>query len=145
MGSNTECGMLIKRINDRIAQMSNNELRASELTLSQLRYLEYLYDQQDMEAHFKDLEAFFGVSQPTVVGVLKRLERKGLVSTQLSAAGGNVKTAHLTEKGKALYEDSRTYRNGVEQTLLVPLDAQEQAMFHEMLRKVCMHLEESQE
>lgn len=145
MGSNMECGMLIKRINDRIARMSNNELRASELTLSQLRYLEYLYDQQDTEAHFKNLESFFGVSQPTVVGVLKRLERKGLVSTQLSAAGGNVKTAHLTENGKALYEDSRTYRNDVEQTLLVPLDAQEQAMFHEMPRKVCMHLEKSQE
>ena len=58
----TECGMLIKQISDSIARMSNNELRKSGLTLSQLRYLEYLSESQNEPTPFKELEAHFMVS-----------------------------------------------------------------------------------
>lgn len=137
-----ECGMLIKQISDSIAQMSNNELRKSGLTLSQLRYLEYLSESQNEPTPFKELEAHFMVSQPTVVGVIKRLERKGLVAVLQSKSGGNVKTAVLTEQGKALYNASQAHKSEVEKRLISPLDSNEQAQFEDMLRRVRDHMEE---
>ncbi len=139
----SECGILIKQINDNIARLANNELRQNNLTLSQLRYLEYLYAHKGTPVPFKDLERHFEVSQPTVAGILRRLENKKLVKTTQSEHGGKSKTVCLTGSGTALYESAETRRSETEIHLLSPLRDTERIAFQDMLVKVLKHLKET--
>lgn len=132
----TRCGILIKQICDSIAKVSNNELREKDLTLSQLRYLGYIYESSAKKVPFKELEAYFDVAQPTVVGILRRLEQKGLVKAEQSDTDMRAKTVCITEKGKAVYEESEVRRNEMEEMLLVSLNEDERLQFEEFLQRV---------
>lgn len=138
----TDCGMLVKLISDSIARISNNELRENDLTLSQLRYLEYLYAHSDAPTPFKELESYFQVSQPTVAGIIRRLEGKGLILTQASKSGGKARTAALTAAGTQQYEAAEARRSETEALLLAPLDEAGRKQFHTMLRQIYQNLKE---
>ncbi len=141
MARTTECGLLIKMISDSIARLSNNDLRENGLTLSQLRYLTYLYEHGDAPVPYKALEAHFHVAQPTVVGVLRRLVDKGLVTTLHGR--GNAKLAALTAQGRLQCERSEDSRRATEERLLASLSEEDRARFEQMLRSVChsLHIE----
>lgn len=142
MHESTDCGMLVKLISDSIARRSNNELRGNDLTLSQLRYLEYLYARPDAPTPFKELETHFQVSQPTAAGIIRRLESKGLILTRASECGGKARTALLTEMGKQQYEAAEARRSEMESLLLAPLDDADKDRFHTMLQEVYLNLKE---
>lgn len=142
MNESTDCGMLVKLISDSIARISNNELRENGLTLSQLRYMEYLYAHPDAPIPFKELETYFAVSQPTVAGIIRRLEGKGLILTQASECGGKARTAVLTDKGKQQYEAAEVRRSETETRLLAPLDGSDKERFHAMLQEIYRNLKE---
>lgn len=143
MAQLSECGILIKQINDSIARLANNELRQNNLTLSQLRYLEYIYAHEGTPVLFKEVERHFKVSQPTAAGILRRLESKKLIKTNQSENGGKSKTVCLTDSGKALYESAEARRIKTEINLLSPLKEDERITFQEMLAKVLEHLKET--
>ena len=44
MKKEKDCGILLKQICDKLETSANNELKNSGLTLSQVRYLKYLYE-----------------------------------------------------------------------------------------------------
>ncbi len=136
MKSTSHCGLLIKQINDGLSRDSNNELRRNGLTLSQIRYMEYLYAHSDEPVLFKKLEAYFNVSQPTNTGILKRMQEKDLVRISMSKDGGKAKTAVLTEKGRKKYEDSEVRRSSAENNLLKPLRREEKKSLEDMLQRV---------
>ena len=142
MNEPNDCGMLIKLISDSIARISNNELRENGLTLSQLRYIEYLYARPGTPTPFKELEAFFQVSQPTVAGILSRLESKKLIVTQPSKCGGKARTAILTEMGKQQYELAEARRSETETQLLAPLNEEDKNRFHAILQEIYRNLKE---
>ncbi|MEA4912104.1 MAG: MarR family transcriptional regulator [Oscillospiraceae bacterium] len=142
MNDASDCGMLVKLISDSIARISNNELRENDLTLSQLRYLEYLYAHPYAPTPFKELETHFQVSQPTAAGIIRRLESKGLILTQASECGGKARTAALTQRGKQLYEVAEARRSETETLLLAPLEETDKERFYAMLQKIYRNLKE---
>ena len=82
MSKNYSCGTLIKQIHDIIEKNANNILREQDLTISQSGVLVLLDEKEGKTASFKELEKDFGVSQPTMVGILNRLVQKDLNSVQ---------------------------------------------------------------
>jgi DNA-binding MarR family transcriptional regulator len=135
-----DCGILLKQINDHIAQQANHGLKENGLTLSQLRYLEYLAGKKEGPVPFKEIEHHFQVSQPTVAGILARLSKKGLIVTAL-VPGSKAKTAALTEKGKKELKKAVSYRNGTEEQLLAPLSPAERNTFRTLLDKIARHMD----
>ena len=81
------CGMLIKQVQDAVAKKLNNSLRESGLTHVQLGTLIALEHTEGRTLRLKELEKIFHVSQPTVVGVVDRLEEKGLTVSGESPDG----------------------------------------------------------
>jgi DNA-binding MarR family transcriptional regulator len=132
----TDCGMTIKRINDIITWKANREIAGSGITLSQLRYMNYLDGKENKTAKLKDLEHHFGASQPTVSGIVHRLCRKGLLLLSAAPCGGRTKTAALTEKGLQLLRTSEKSQKAMEEQLLSPLTAEEKKQFQSLLQKV---------
>lgn len=132
----TECGLLIKQISDQIAKSANNALRTDNLTLSQLRCMEYIYDSAKAKVPLKELELHFHISQPTLAGIIARLIQKGLVMTEVNEVNPRAKNALLTVAGKALVQRSMERRDSMENALLAPLSEEEKQVFYEMLNKV---------
>ena len=92
------CGVLIKQIHDIMEKNANNVLREEKLTVSQSGVLSILDEKEGKTATFKELEKEFGVSQPTMVGILSRLEQKGLVYFFDDSEDKRLRKAHLTKK-----------------------------------------------
>lgn len=106
MKTDGKVGFLLKEINDSLLKMANNDLRASGLTIMQVALLTNLNKRHNREMTMKEIERQFSISQPTVVGIVSRMEEKGIVESYLDSADRRVKIVHITEKGESLVTDA---------------------------------------
>lgn len=90
-----DIGMLIKGINDQIERRANLRFRPFGLTLAQMRVLFYLRDREGERTTLRDIEEYFGVSHPTVTGILRRMEAKGLVTGEPDGADRRCRAVRL--------------------------------------------------
>ena len=143
MKRQTDCGMLIKQISDSVKKRVDNAARGKDMTLSQMRYLEYIRDNPLERVPLKELEAYFQVAQPTVAGIMARLTKKGLVQMEVSSENVRAKTVSLTEAGRQAVADAEQHRSGTEESLLAPLTEEEAELFERMLIKIRDGLKDS--
>lgn len=136
MSKNYSCGTLLKQIHDIMEKNANNVLREQDLTISQSGVLVLLDEKEGKMASFKDLEKDFGVSQPTMVGILNRLVQKDLVEVLTDSVDKRIRKAHLTPKGVAKCKEGYKHMNSAEEQLLKSLTDDEKAEFHKLLLKV---------
>lgn len=130
------CGALLKQINDILEKNANNALRGQNLTISQSGVLLMLDEKEDKTATFKELEKGFGVSQPTMVGILSRLEHKGLVEILTDPDDKRIRIAHLTQMGTDKCREGHKHMRAAEELLLGSLTAREKEEFLRLLIKI---------
>ena len=136
MSKNYSCGTLLKQIHDIMEKNANNVLREQNLTISQSGVLVLLDEKEGKTASFKELEKDFGVSQPTMVGILNRLVQKGLVEVLTDSEDKRIRKAHLTQKGADKCKEGYKHMNSAEDQLLKSLTDDEKAEFNRLLLKV---------
>ena len=136
MSENYSCGTLLKQIHDIMEKNANNILREQELTISQSGVLVLLDEKEGKTASFKDLEKDFGVSQPTMVGILNRLVQKDFVEILTDSEDKRIKKAHLTQKGVAKCKEGYKHMNSAEEQLLKSLTDDEKVEFNRLLLKI---------
>ena len=129
------CCALIKQINDSLVKYSNNLLRRDDLTITQISVLVELDETAEKELPLKALEHRFGVAQPTMLGIVRRLEQKGLTETYFSREDKRVKIVRLTSAGKEKCCFGYEYMDQAERQLLNALDDQEKQQFRRLLEK----------
>ena len=136
MSRNYSCGTLLKQIHDILEKNANNVLREQDLTISQSGVLVLLDEKEGKTASFKDLEKDFGVSQPTMVGILNRLVQKDLVEVLTDSEDKRIRKAHLTQKGADKCKEGYKHMNSAEEQLLKSLTNNEKKEFNRLLLKV---------
>ena len=136
MSKNYSCGTLLKQIHDIMEKNANNVLREQELTISQSGVLVLLDEKEGKTASFKELEKDFGVSQPTMVGILNRLVQKDFVEVLTDSEDKRIKKAHLTQKGVAKCKKGYKHMNSAEEQLLKSLTDDEKVEFNRLLLKI---------
>ena len=136
MPKNYSCGTLLKQIHDIMEKNANNVLREQDLTISQSGVLVLLDEKEGKTASFKELEKDFGVSQPTMVGILNRLVQKDLVEVLTDSEDKRVRKAHLTQKGADKCKEGYKHMNSAEEQLLKSLTNNEKKEFNRLLLKV---------
>ena len=136
MPKNYSCGTLLKQIHDIMEKNANNILREQELTISQSGILVLLDEKEGKTASFKELEKDFGVSQPTMVGILNRLVQKDLVEVLTDSEDKRIRKAHLTQKGADKCKEGYKHMNSAEEQLLKSLTNNEKKEFNRLLLKV---------
>jgi len=97
-----DIGFMLKVLNGVLERRFNQELQKDGLTVSQMHVLGYLHRNEKKTVTQKDIEDYLEVSHPTTVGILKRLEAKGFVSTSMQKDRRFMKIVCLTEKGEKL-------------------------------------------
>ena len=136
MPKNYSCGTLLKQIHDIMEKNANNVLREQDLTISQSGVLVLLDEKEGKTASFKELEKDFGVSQPTMVGILNRLVQKDLVEVLTDSEDKRIRKAHLTQKGADKCKEGYKHMNSAEEQLLKSLTDNEKMEFNRLLLKV---------
>lgn len=133
---NRDFGILFKHIHDALYKQSNNRLRGSALTLTQLGLLLSLERLPEQTASIKTLEKILQVAQPTVVGVVARLQQKQFVRTEEDARDRRVKQVHLTEAGRAKCREAEAFMDRDQDWLLQGFTEQEKQQFYQYLKRV---------
>ena len=136
MSKNYSCGTLLKQIHDIMEKNANNILREQELTISQSGVLVLLDEKEGKTASFKDLEKDFGVSQPTMVGILNRLVQKDFVEVLTDSEDKRIRKAHLTQKGADKCKEGYKHMGLAEERLLKSLTDDEKVEFNRLLLKI---------
>ena len=136
MSRNYSCGTLLKQIHDIMEKNANNVLRKQELTISQFGVLVLMDEKEGKTASFKELEKDYGVSQPTMVGILNRLVQKDFVEILSDSEDKRIRKAHLTQKGADKCKEGYKHMNSAEEQLLKGLTDDEKKQFNRLLLKV---------
>ena len=136
MSKNYSCGTLLKQIHDIMEKNANNVLREQDLTISQSGVLVLLDEKEGKTASFKELEKDFGVSQPTMVGILNRLVQKDFVEVLTDSEDKRIRKAHLTQKGADKCKEGYKHMKSAEEMLLKCLTDDEKTEFNRLLSKV---------
>lgn len=137
-----DIGLQIKQINDQLSRLSNAQLKMRGLTLSQMRMLDYLNHNAGHDVSQHELEEYFQVAHPTVIGIVKRLEKKGFVSTSISTDDHRVRYVTPTKTGRDCVLEGGNARNEAEQLLLAGFSAEEARQFHDFLGRAHDNLTE---
>jgi len=136
MQTKLTCGMLIKRIHDTLEKRANNDLRESDLTMSQAATLGRLNARAGKQASLKELERILHVAQSTTAGIIARLEQKGFVEAFGSASDKRVKNVRITPLGEQFCRTAEQHMAENEAKLLAGLTEAEQEQFCDLLYKV---------
>ena len=95
-------GAYFKSISNALDRKFNRDLDQFDLTLSQASTLMFLHFNQDKEISQIDIQNNFNLTNPTVTGILKRLELKGFICRTTSSSDGRRNIIRLTEKSAQL-------------------------------------------
>lgn len=129
-----DVGFLLKRISTAIGRNADQEFKP--ITLSQMRVMMYIAHHQGQSCCQKDIEARFDVAHPTVVGLLKRLEAKGLIVTSMSEKDKRRKEVYLTAAGKALLDEAASHRTAMERQLRKGLTEEDLQLLRRLLTQI---------
>lgn len=125
MDERKSVGFMIKLINESMEKKSNKALKQFDITFSQGKVLSYLHRRSGLKTSQKDIEDHLQVSHPTVVGILKRLEIKGLITTEFDVEDKRTKNIYLTSKEEILYKEIMELRKSMEEKLFDGLSSDE--------------------
>lgn len=80
-----------------------------------------------------------GLDRTTVVGIVDRLERKGLIARRADPSDRRVRQLYLTQPGQQKLFDMHAATERVQKRLLEPLSAKERAVFLEYIDRIVSH------
>lgn len=135
---NYNVGYLLKKINDNFEYNLNIRLSKFDLTLSQGRVLKSILtaNEQNQDIMQKDIEIELKLSNPTVTGIIKRLEAKAYVYREASISDRRSKLLYVTDKAKDVDKAILDSINENEQNLLACLSGPEQDNLKKYLMKI---------
>lgn len=135
-----DLGFFIKHLNKNMKCQGDETLKKYGLTYSQLHVLFVLYENKGCLTQ-KELEEQLHVSHPTVVGLVKRLEKQGFLTTKVDVKDKRNRLLQITDKAKELDRVLRKGRQAQEKQWLKGLNKEEIEQLKILLHKV---LENSQ-
>lgn len=135
-------GFLFKQINNIYEKDFNNQLRTLGITASQCEVLDYLFNSSKEEVNQKDIERGLSLKNPTVTGILHRLDEKGFVLVVPNAKDRRCKNVYLTEKAYDIQRRMEADRRKIDKNLTLGMTKKEVQALQKMLNKVLHNVAE---
>jgi len=128
-----DCGSKIKHLNKIMEKNFNKALEEYNLTAQQARTLFFLIHHNEgegeIEINQRDIEREFNLTNPTVSGILLRLEEKGYIQRITSQKDGRYKKIVVAPKTWLFVEELETKRKKSERLLLQGISEEEENEF----------------
>ena len=129
-------GPRIKRISNAMARKRTLDLEDMDLTSSQGMVLGYLNRRQTEAVYPGDIGRHFGMSQPTVTGILQRLETKGFLTYEADENDRRKKRVRLTERALECHQQILRRFLETEALLTRGLSPEEQTLLLRLLDRM---------
>ena len=143
MESKHVCGGF-KIINNYFENQLNLGLAEYNLTRSQMDVLIFLKinEKKNIETNQKDIEKALSLKNPTVTGILDRLEDKGYINRNVSSKDKRLKQITLTSASNEILLKSRNHAKIIEEKILSPLSDEEIDELLKLLDKIKINIKE---
>lgn len=129
-------GFLFKQINNVYEKDINNQLKGLGITSSQCEVLDYLFHSDKEEVNQKDIEKALNLKNPTVTGILQRLDEKGFILIVPNGKDKRKKNVHLTEKAYDIQRKMESDRRRIDKNLTLGMSKREIQALQKMLNRV---------
>ena len=129
-------GMLIRQIHNALEKIANSQLRAKDLTLSQMTALVEILKAPTRKLTFKELEKRLSLAQSTTAGLIFRLEQKKLVSVSGDTDDKRIKYVEITPVGEKFCKEAKQEIDDTEKKLLENLSAAERKNLLSLLEEI---------
>lgn len=136
MSEANTCGMLIRQINNALEKRVNSQLKAKDLTLSQMTALVEILQAPTRKLTFKELEKCLSLAQSTTAGLIFRLEQKKLVSVSGDKDDKRIKYVEITPLGEKFCKEAKQEMDYTEKMLLENLSAEERESLLSLLEEI---------
>jgi DNA-binding MarR family transcriptional regulator len=131
----------IKVVNDSLETYSNRSLKKIGITLSQAKVMTFINERKKQNTSQRDLEAFFKVTHPTIIGLLNRLKLKGYVRKEYNDDDRR-KYVFLTEEGKKVCKDLAALNKKTEAAVLADFAEKDAEKLISLLEKMSENMKE---
>lgn len=129
----SEIDELFKIISDDFRRTMDKSLKEFDLSLSQIRALEVI-SKSEKEITQRDLELALNISHAATHGLLKRLEKKGFVTTRIDKNDRRNVLVLITEEGQSKLDVLDKVRT--EKMVSLVLEPEEQQNLLRIMRKL---------
>lgn len=136
--NNMSVGRLIKISNLLFETYINNNLKEMNLTNSQMNVLlcVYVMGKKNKDVNQVDIQNIFNLSNPTVSGILSRLEDKGFLVRENDGRKNRIK---LTDNGIQLIRNGEEKIKLIEDKIVNCLSSDEKDILLNILRKIIVN------
>ena len=142
MRERTTIGFLVKQINNIYEKDFNRMLKSIGITSSQCAVLDYLFHSSKEEITQRDIERHLSLKNPTVTGLLKRLDEKGFILSVPSTTDKRCKNIYLTEKAYDIQKKMEASRQKSDRQRTMGMTQQEVQALKKALEKVLYNISE---
>ena len=133
----------IFRMAKSIERLCNRKFQTIGCTGSQSRILCFLLiATQHKDIYQKDIEKALNLKNPTVTGLLKRLDEKGFILIVPNNKDRRCKNVYLTEKAYDIQKRMEADRKKIDKTLLIGMNKKETENLVKMLERVLYNISE---
>lgn len=138
-----QIGILIKNISNIVSTELNNNLKPYNITGVQARVLFFINSASKKGNVFqKDIQKHLKLANPTVTGIVQRLEEKKLIERFISNNDSRYKCHVLTDEGRSIIKELADFaENTMEQRILNNFSEDEKDILTILLRRILKNLE----
>lgn len=133
-------GFLVKQINNVYEKDLNGRLKRLGITSSQCAVLDYLFHTNKEEVNQRDVERNLSLKNPTVTGILKRLDEKGFILCVPNTTDKRKKNIYLTEKAYDIQRKMEADRRKLDRELTRGMTKKEIAALTRGLEKMLYNI-----
>lgn len=131
-----EIGFYLKKIFQTMEKNLNKDLEDIDLTGMQAHVLLYLYKNRKNIINQRDIEREFELTNPTVNGILKRLENKGFIKRVVSLNDARNKEIMITDKSISLIAEMKKKAKNMENKMTSGITKEELDTFYQVIKKM---------
>lgn len=135
-------GFMIKQINNVYEKDFNRMLKGIGITASQCAVLDFLFNTSKEAVTQRDIEKHLCLKNPTVTGLLKRLDEKGFILVVPSTTDKRCKNIFLTEKAYDIQKKMEASRKKSDRDLTLGMNKKEVQALKKALEKVLYNISE---
>ena len=135
-------GFMFKQISNVYEKEFNRRLRTLGITASQCAVLDYLFTSSKEEVTQRDIEKALSLKNPTVTGLLNRLDEKGFILSVPSNKDKRCNNIYLTEKAYDIRRRMDMDRKQLDKMLTLGMNKKEVAALEKMLKRVLYNVDE---
>lgn len=133
--------LIFKKLYNNIDKKRNEVLKNMELTATQADILTYLFFCSKEKINQRDIENKFNIKNPTVTGILKRMEEKDFINCVIDEDDKRFKKILLTKKSLKFRDHLDSHKEEIENILIYNMTEKEVKVLKKLLNKMADNIQ----